>query len=144
MKGTHDIVDDIIIKEFKYEAEQFSAVGTFAKNNFTVSRNPEHLSARDVGTVQYTVRTLFLGKSVCTDTYTVVKEYPATWWQHFKDTYFPDWLLARYPVKFLSDATKIQFEQKVWFPEADAPHLERGRNFYTVHRTVNKLGKDYD
>ncbi len=24
--------------------------------------------------------------------------YPATWWQHFKQTFFPYWLLKRFPV----------------------------------------------
>ena len=29
----------------------------------------------------------------------LVFEYPATWWQMFKQQYFPEWLLKRVPVK---------------------------------------------
>jgi hypothetical protein len=31
--------------------------------------------------------------------YSETREVPSTWWQHFKQTKFPRWLLHRYPVK---------------------------------------------
>lgn len=27
-------------------------------------------------------------------------EYPLTWWDAFKDRWFPDWLLCKYPARF--------------------------------------------
>lgn len=29
----------------------------------------------------------------------VMFEYPATWWQMFKQQYFPEWILERFPVR---------------------------------------------
>lgn len=34
------------------------------------------------------------------DVFTKTVSYPATWWQHFKESYFPDWLLRWFPVRY--------------------------------------------
>ena len=44
-------------------------------------------------------------------------KYPATWWQAFKETFFPKWLLRKFPVQY----------EEIWavhkFPEVNIPDL---------------------
>lgn len=55
-------------------------------------------------------------------------EFPADWWQFFKERWFPQWLLRRYPVK----------KKQIWaihkYPELDVPTSFLGREF--VHLRV--------
>lgn len=57
-----------------------------------------------------------------------VFDYPADWWQAFKERWFPQWLLKRYPVT----------RNRVWaihkFPELNVPNEYVGREF--VHFRV--------
>ncbi len=34
---------------------------------------------------------------------------PATWWDHFKDTFFPDWLRRRMPIRTQTITTETKF-----------------------------------
>lgn len=34
-------------------------------------------------------------------------EIPATWWDHFKEEHFPDWLLERFPPKYVKFSYKF-------------------------------------
>ena len=44
-------------------------------------------------------------------------KYPATWWQFFKEAYFPKWLLRKFPVQY----------EEIWavrkYPEINIPDL---------------------
>ena len=44
--------------------------------------------------------------------------YPSTWWQMFKDSYFPRWLLKRFPIIYKKQTWKI----KGW---ATYPHFDK-------------------
>lgn len=35
-------------------------------------------------------------------------DYPASWWQHFKQTYFPKWLLERFPVRNFRKTVSVE------------------------------------
>jgi hypothetical protein len=54
--------------------------------------------------------------------------YPATWWQHFKQRWFPAWLLRRYPVRL----TVVTVRAEALFPEL-APLRHRHRIDYLLH-----------
>jgi hypothetical protein len=43
-------------------------------------------------------------------------EYPTNWWEAFKDRWFPDWMLAKWPVKY----TRILIDEPQF---AICPHL---------------------
>ena len=45
---------------------------------------------------------------------------PATWWQHFKQTNFPAWLLRKFPVQysFQTEKKTVEFDRTFVFPEA--------------------------
>jgi len=60
-----------------------------------------------------------------------VFDYPADWWQWFKQRWFPEWLIKRYPIRMA----------RIWaihsFPELNIPDEFVGREF--VHfRIVNE------
>lgn len=42
-------------------------------------------------------------------------EYPASWWEHFKQRWFPAFMLKRWPVKF-----KVETKREAWKVEARA------------------------
>lgn len=58
------------------------------------------------------------GKNHHHDEEKMVMSYPETWWEHFKEAWFSDWLKKKFPVKY----------KKVWVPVAYkltklCPHL---------------------
>jgi len=52
-----------------------------------------------------------LGKKMSEETMTYTVVFFATWWEHFKSTYFPEFLLKRFPVKL---KTKEVERKNVW------------------------------
>ncbi len=42
-----------------------------------------------------------------------VAHYPADWWQAFKERWFPDWLIKRYPIRY----TDVVVSAKVLYPD---------------------------
>ena len=51
-------------------------------------------------------------------------ELPANWWEHFKQRWYPAWILKRYPVKM----KKYEFTCEQVFPEIPM----RGHKLYTM------------
>lgn len=43
---------------------------------------------------------------------------PATWWEHFKEAKFPQWLLSRYPVKYVTETAVVTLSRAFEFPDA--------------------------
>lgn len=52
--------------------------------------------------------------------------FPTTWWQHFKQDYFPNWLLKRFPVKkkVLKESQTVFFTRMMEFPELGTPTVQ--------------------
>lgn len=50
-------------------------------------------------------------------------EKPATWWDFFKISNFPAWLLRRFPAKMVTvtQLKNVEFDRKFEFPEAYRP-----------------------
>jgi len=46
------------------------------------------------------------------------ERWPADWWQAFRERWFPSWILARFPVKYVV----IDIEQKIY--RAVCPHVD--------------------
>lgn len=58
---------------------------------------------------------------------TVTFEFPKSWWQHFKQEYFPKWLLNRFPVKLTSCEKTVIFKRYATYPELPVVFPETGR-----------------
>lgn len=59
---------------------------------------------------------------------------PSTWWQHFKEANFPNWLLEKFPVKYTIETQQRVVElDRTWeFPNAYVPE-SKILNKYVVH-----------
>jgi len=55
-------------------------------------------------------------EKVCEQVHTLSLERPINWWQAFKEEYFPDWLLKRYPVRKMSVYKKIYCSRLAMYP----------------------------
>ena len=49
-----------------------------------------------------------------------VVQYPATWWQHFKEQFFPSWLKKRFPVRMRRVVVRLErwegYPASRWIP----------------------------
>ncbi len=63
------------------------------------------------------IKTFIMGEKAHEETRTVVFEYPASWWQHFKQEVFPRWLLKRYPVRRQRHQRLVIFKQVEVLPK---------------------------
>jgi len=61
---------------------------------------------------------------------------PATWFQHFKESCFPNFLLKKFPVKYTSETQKIDFTQYRIFPEMEFPHRDDRRRNYIIQESL--------
>lgn len=54
------------------------------------------------------------------------KYYPADWWQHFKERWFPAWLKRRFPVRYATYQVKVKAvypDFKPSFPVGDQRYI---------------------
>ena len=58
-------------------------------------------------------------------------QYPSDWWQAFKERWFPNWLLGRYPVRYTQIIAKHKF-----------PHWEKELGKERVQVIYRKLKED--
>lgn len=84
------------MKTKTFELKRFGIEGRIAAFEFRDIRQAEtdeyivHLAANIIRQCQHS------------DVAKLVVSVPATWWQHFKYDFFPDWLKRKFPVKFVS------------------------------------------
>jgi hypothetical protein len=54
---------------------------------------------------------------------TVTVDYPATWWQHFKHRWYPEWLQKRFPVRYISktETKRTKAEARAFYPQVSLP-----------------------
>ena len=63
--------------------------------------------------------TAVLGQTLETKEATAHFEFPATWWQHFKQRNFPSWLKGWYPVRMRTHERIVKYEIDAIYPKAD-------------------------
>lgn len=75
---------------------------------------------RDFDWDGYTLRlwTYILAEDLETKTYNFEAKWPSTPWQHFKEKYFPRWLLARFPVEYSKKEQTVEFTARAYYPKA--------------------------
>ena len=65
-------------------------------------------------------------------------EYPATWWQHFKRSHFPKWLLKKFPVKKKTISKSKSLRRTFEYPEL-IDHFDLSRDEYIIREFVNPI-----
>lgn len=78
--------------------------------------------------VYYEINAYFLKKQL--GNY-VVKRHE-TWWDHFKETYFPVWLLQRFPVKYTEEKLTIS----MCLPETNIPLISTENKFFVIMKRM--------
>ena len=68
----------------------------------------EPIIDRAAHAVTYHFETYMWGNMVHRSVLKTVR-WPASWWQAFKETFFPDWLKRHYPVRYEERETSVQF-----------------------------------
>jgi len=98
---------DILVSEKRF------AIGGFAYDNLKVER------IRDFGRTEllYSLHTLIPAENLKEETHTVTVEYPETWWQAFKEQYFPLWLKVECPIKYKTKSETVTFTAYNLYPK---------------------------
>lgn len=65
------------------------------------------------------LRAYVLARKQVDEYHNAVLEVPATWWQHLKQDYFPEWYKRRWPIRFTKMVKRFRFERYDTYPEAD-------------------------
>lgn len=69
------------------------------------------------------IRTNFIvfGQQGPDETISFEIRYPATWWQHFRQRWFPQWIIRHWPLKFKVESQTVQLSKYVFYPKVIAP-----------------------
>lgn len=103
-------MSDLVLKPIKVVViERF---GAFAAESMRFDLHSDIQSADWVGMLW----TYFAAESLKERTEEVCFSQPATWWQHFKQDVFPEWLLARFPVRQKQTVRRVHFEAVEVYP----------------------------
>jgi len=94
------------IEEFRITLEEH-----FKKFNFTTNMIMDKYSNRPF--IQAFVTRRVVTNHVGVKTYV----HPSTWWQHFKQSFYPEWLLDIFPVK----TKTVEFSFRAIFPDYKPP-----------------------
>ena len=102
---THTL--DILVSEKRF------VLGGVAYQNLKVDR------IRDFGRTDllYSLHTLIPAENLKEETHTVTVEYPETWWQSFKEQYFPAWIKKKYPVRYKKKSETVTFTAYNLYPK---------------------------
>lgn len=89
------------------------------------ARVVEDIEINDIGH-QFVAYVLGMGREV------EIVEWPATWWEHFKQRWFPRWALRRWPVR---KARREVVRYAKVCPHMSAGHDDHVRFFYDEGKT---------
>jgi len=83
----------------------------------------------------YQLSTHILAEEVENRTKTICFKYPKSWWQMFKQQYFPKWLLKKFPVKTKKDTRLVTFKKYATYPKFLAIAFPEGYGGKIVYRS---------
>jgi len=112
--------NQIVFEELKVGASRAADVGAFVSDR-TEMRTSNNVPGLHGMLVE--MYTSILSRKLVSDTYQTSKtiEVPATWSQHLKEAYAPQWILKRYPIKKRDIVVElsVQFTRYATYPKAD-------------------------
>lgn len=97
----------------------------------------------------YEISTQLLATKLADDTYTAYFYYktPSTWFQMFKKSHYPKWLLNKYPVKYTNHKSRrtIKFTRYETYPMANiaVPKDQRTIELLGYERPINDVVWDF-
>ena len=115
-------------------SEKRFTLGEFASKNLSVDRIGDLVRME----LLYSVRTLIPAENLKEETHTVTVECPESWWQAFKEQYFPIWLKAKCPIKYKTKSETVTFIAYNIYPKFPAIMPERCVDaIQTIVKTVD-------
>jgi len=112
---------EIILEKFKLACHM--TVSNVFIEELTVKVAEEFLEERMV----YMFKSILLGENLGE----VIIQHPATWWDAFKERWFPELFLRKWPVKY----TKYHANQRVMYPQLQVPSLKSEAQIFSLTRT---------
>lgn len=110
-------------------------LGSYALKHLQVT------SHRDfTGMVQDIISTRLLSREIGKKEEVVKFQEYATWWNHFKSSYFPKWLLKYFPVKYATSSVTVTFTQFEAYPKLNVKGTEDGIAIFRID-TDEKLSR---
>ncbi len=117
MALTDTTTDSIILEKLEVMAQQFIDMVTL-RSSLEIESFQDYALQR----LCFRIRGYVLAEEV--DKRSMIVKFridiPATWWQHFKQSLFPQWLLNRTPVKHytIERNKKVTFRRLATYPKA--------------------------
>jgi len=107
-----EVMDQIILGKTKKTLKQYIPEETLKWVD--IDKWSDYMS--DTIVMQFTA---WLTEETLVDTeQTVIFKHPASWWEHFKQEKFPQWLLKRFPARQKCEIKTLHFERTAIYPEA--------------------------
>lgn len=99
-----------------------------------------------INALVYQLSTHILAEEIENRTKTVCFEHPISWWQMFKQQYFPKYLLKRFPIKTEKDTRLVTFKKYATYPKFPAIAFPKDYGGKIVYKTfiTEKKGEVLD
>lgn len=118
MNPSIDNVEEILLKKCQMVFEQYLSPKQVEQ---IILQPPEQV----YGKLLFRIEREFFGERKQEEV-EVQFQFPASWWQHFKQRWFPDWLLKRYPIVMKNHVGKYRVDAQFYFPDLPIQHNHPG------------------
>ena len=98
---------DLLVREAHFELKGFT------DENFSIKRLEEYGETP----LRYALRLVIPSEKIKEETRTISVEYPGTWWQAFKERYFPAFLKAKCPIIYKTKSDTITCTSYNFYPK---------------------------
>lgn len=79
------------------------------------------------------IQTYVMKEDLKEQTYEFRLTYPKTWWDGFKEQYFPIWLENIFPVKYTTHKEKVKFSAYEVYPNLPKVYPDCGYHFTEIY-----------
>lgn len=102
-------------------------LGSYALRNLQINSNRDF-----TGIVKDIISTRLLSREIGKKEEVVTFQEYATWWNHFKSSYFPQWLLNYFPVKYVTKSVTVKFIQFEGYPRLNVKGTEDSIAIFSI------------
>lgn len=102
-------------------------LGSYALRNLQINSNRDF-----TGIVKDIISTRLLSREIGKKEEVVTFQEYITWWNHFKSSYFPQWLLNYFPVKYVTKSVTVKFIQFEGYPRLNVAGTEEPIAIYKI------------
>ena len=108
---------DLLVRETRFGLDGFT------DENFSIKRLAEYGET----SLRYAIRMLIPAEKINEEARTATVEYPGTWWQAFKEQYFPAWLKKKCPIIYKRKSETVTCTFYNMYPKFPLSIVKKGR-----------------